>query len=126
MTVHFLNLIAYTGNRPYADVEIFGPSGSTSFKALVDTGADYLTLPVSVGIAVGYDPAKTGTPMTAHTASGSVTSYLMTGISIKIESQSITASVLFTTASSPMPLLGREAILPTMHIGFDPAQWMWV
>ena len=47
-TVTYTHNSAYVGNRPYADVVILGRRGSNpAYKALVDTGADYLQLPVS-------------------------------------------------------------------------------
>jgi len=116
--------VTYIGNRPYAEVEVFGPAGSTGiFDALVDTGADYLTLPSSVAGQVGI--TVTGSSITMKTASGTMTGTLVSGVSVKVEGQSVTVEVLFDPSNTTPPLLGRSCLLAAVEAGFNTTEWLW-
>jgi len=124
VSVTYPNQVAYIGNRPYAEVEVFGPSGGTGvINALVDTGADYLTLPSSVAAQVVI--AVVGQSMRVQTASGTMAGTLVPGVSVSIEGQSVKVDVLFDPSNATPPLLGRSCLLAAMEAGFNTTEWLW-
>ena len=124
-TVTYTNSQLYNGNRPYADVELIGPTGRSTYKSLVDTGADYLQLPSSAASAVGLSLSG-GKTITVQGAAGGTTMTLLSGLSITIEGISITADVLFHSSGASKPLLGRQALLAAVEAGFNTKEWLWV
>src|ERR1035441_1122480 len=84
--VTYHHALAYIGNRPYADV-VLNPAFGTSptHKCLVDTGADYLTLPAHYAAGSGISLAS-GAPVSVVLASGgSVSMTQVSGVSVTIE-----------------------------------------
>ena len=83
-SVTYPNKRAYIGNRPYGDI-VF-PSGSRpTYKALVDTGADYLQVPAAAATLAGISLAA-GSSHSVTTAAGtSVSMTLVKSISVEIE-----------------------------------------
>jgi predicted aspartyl protease len=117
---------SYSGNRPWADVELGPSSGrSVTLKCLVDTGADYLQINAADASIAGISLANS-TPQPISTAAGTTTLQLVTGVTISIEGGAhINVDVLVDTSNSTKPpLLGRTALLKPFDVGFDPTQWM--
>lgn len=126
-----MTLVSYTasrlfsGNRPYGQVVLRGPTGSTPvILALVDTGADYLQVPASVASAVGLSLA-TGTSTLIRTAWATATLTLLRGVAVEVEGRPITADVLFHPSGSSRALLGRQALLRAVEAGFNMKEWLW-
>lgn len=126
-TVVYTNNRLYTGNRPYGDVVLRGPIAvTTTYKALVDTGADYLQLPAAAAALVGIS-LKGGTLKAIYTAAGTTTHMtLLTGVSVDVEGVGVTVDILFHPSASSRPLLGRQALLRAVQAGFTPTEWLWL
>lgn len=120
----YLNSKGYIGNRPVANVRLNG-QGPT-IQCLVDTGADYLQLPIVFAGRAGVNTTA-GTGVTV----GGVPMLRVNNVTIEIELQQVTGvDILFDTTNACVPALGRQAFLrnPTRHnqqSGFDSSDWAW-
>jgi predicted aspartyl protease len=124
-TIFFPNSVLYTGNRPYADVVIKSKKRKTStFKCLVDTGADYLQLPISAAKQASIS-LTAATPKDVTTVAGSTTLLFVTGVNVEIEGCPVTVDILFDQTNSTSPLAGRQLLLAAFELGFDVRQWLW-
>ena len=114
--------LAYAGNRPWADVKI-SPShpASVTYKCLVDTGADYLLLPMSAANLVGITPA--GRSVNVSTAAGVAAMILEPGVDVEIEGLNVTVSVLFDPTNTTRLVAGRNVLLAAFEFGFDVTHW---
>jgi hypothetical protein len=116
-------------NRPYAEVVLTGASGtrkSSTYNCLVDTGADYIILPIDAANTVGI--ILSGATMPVHGVTGSASLNFETNLEIIIENHaSITADVLFDPRPTAafVPILGRTAILALCDLGFDVTDWLF-
>lgn len=124
--ISFPNSVLFTQNRPYADVVLDPKRRSTStFKCLVDTGADYLQLPISAAQQAGISLAS-ATSTNVTTVAGSTALLLVKGITVEIEGWSVTADVLFDPLNATSPIAGRELLLGAFELGFDVNQWLFI
>jgi predicted aspartyl protease len=124
--VTYHHALAYIGNRPYADV-VLNPAFGTSptHKCLVDTGADYLTLPAHYAAGSGISLAS-GAPVSVVLASGgSVSMTQVSGVSVTIEGFAVIVDVFFDHTAGSLALLGRQALLAAMEAGFSATQWLY-
>jgi aspartyl protease family protein len=102
-------LSAGPGGHFYADGQING--GAVRF--MVDTGATSIALPVSDAIRLRID-YKSGTPMTARTAGGSASGWMISLSSVRIgeiELQNVEAMVI--EQGLPVALLGNSFLSRT-------------
>jgi len=124
--VTYHHSLAYVGNRPYADV-VLNPAFRTSptHKCLVDTGADYLTLPAHYAPGSGIS-LTAGTAVSVVLASGgSVSMTQVAGVSVEIEGVPVVVDVFFDHTAGSLALLGRQALLAAMEAGFNATQWLY-
>jgi predicted aspartyl protease len=111
--------------RPHADIACHGTSRAAKpycCPALVDTGADYLTLPNDVAELLGIDLS----PMTKTriaTASGVTLARIVDDFYVEIEGALFRVRAQFTP-NTPV-LLGLNAILSAMDIGVNPSDWLY-
>jgi predicted aspartyl protease len=124
-TVIYTKNILYSGNRPYADVILVSTPGNTpTYKSLVDTGADYLQLPETAANLAGISLIG-GKKTTVQGISGSATMTLVSSVQITIEGIAVTVSVLFDPNAASKPILGRQALMAAMDVGFNTKEWLW-
>ncbi len=133
--VTYTNQRLYSGNRPYSNVTLLGvtpypsygytPYPNVNFWALVDTGADYLQLPMSAALTAGIDLSR-GVPKTVHGATGTAALIFVTGINVEVEGKLVIVDVFFDPTNSSSALLGRQALLAAVEAGFNANEWLWV
>lgn len=124
-TVSYFGSRLFSGNRPYGEVVLKGPLGSTpTILALVDTGADYLQLPASSATTVGLSLAG-GVSTATLTAGAPMTMTLVTAVSVEVEGIPATVDVLFHPSPGSRALLGRQTLLRAVEAGFNKSEWMW-
>ncbi len=124
VTITFPNLVAFVGNRPYADVRLNPKSGSPTYKCLVDTGADYLQLPASAAAASGLS-LKTAIPHPVTTAGGTAVLSRLPAVAVNIEGQTVTVDVLFDPTNKSPPLAGRGVLIAAFELGVRSRDWIW-
>ena len=113
--------------RAYADVVMSNPAGggtSPTVQCLVDTGADYTILPLSLATAIGIMP--TGPLVAFRTAAG--TAFALPShpaVSLIVEGYAITVPVAFPAAAAFAPILGRLELVAAFDVGFDVTSWYW-
>jgi predicted aspartyl protease len=109
----------------FAVVTLMGPSANIQFaQVLVDSGADYVQLPMWAAQQVGlnFSNAKT---LRVNGATGSALMNLLAQITIEIEGKQVSVEVLFDP-SQGRPLLGRNALrVLGNEYGFDLTDWHW-
>jgi predicted aspartyl protease len=124
-TVNYTNSVPYNGNRPYADVVVVG-GGNPTYKALVDTGADYLQLPIAAMTSAGIS-ASAGSPVSIRTAAGTMTTMtLVKGVKVKIETVTVPVDIVFNPYGGSGAYLGRQALLAAFEAGFKVKEWLWL
>lgn len=125
-TVIYAHQRVYLGNRPYSNITLLGGCGnpSVNFSALVDTGADYLQLPLSAAVTAGIN-IRRGRNKIVHGATGTAYLLFMTGIKIEVESKVVVVDVLFDPTNSSSALLGRQCLLAAVDAGFNAKEWLW-
>jgi hypothetical protein len=112
--------------RAYAKVDVTDPKGTVlaSNECLVDTGSDYTILPQNTAAIAGLK--LTGPKVTFRTAGGmsySLPSHM--SVHLLVEGYAITAQVLFSSAKSFLPILGRWELVNAFDFGFDDTNWYW-
>lgn len=133
--VTYTNQRPYSGNRPYSNITLlgvtpypgygYGTYPNVNFWALVDTGADYLQLPISAAITAGIDLNRKGTQKTVHGATGTATLIFVTGVNVEIEGKTVVVDAFFDPTNSSSALLGRQALLAAVEAGFNANEWLW-
>src|SRR4051794_23956034 len=105
-TVNYATLIAYSGNRPWADVKLNpGGPGVVTLKCLVDTGADYLQINAADAAAASISLVG-ATATSVSTVAGAATLQLVKGVSVSIEnSKTLSVDVLVDKSNSTRPAL---------------------
>lgn len=123
--INFPNCASFVNNRPYADI-ILNPShrNSPTHKCLVDTGADFLQLPMSAVTASGLRTSS-ASRHTILTAGTSASMLRIDNIPAEIEGYSVTVTVLLDPTNQAPPLAGRGILLAAFDVGFQPAAWHW-
>jgi predicted aspartyl protease len=124
-TVTYVVSKPYSGNRPWADVQLNPAAAGPTLKCLVDTGADYLQINAADATAAGFSLAG-ATPQPVSTAAGKATLQKVTGVKVSIESSKpLTVDVLVDTTNSTKPFLaGRQLLLAAFDVGFNTAEWL--
>ena len=126
-TISYVKKIPYSGNRPYADVQLLNNSGGRgpTIKCLVDTGADYLQINVADANAVGLSLVG-ATSKTVSTVAGTAKLMLVSKVDVFIENSSLlTVDVLVDTTNSTKPqLAGRQLFLTAFDAGFGVSDWL--
>jgi len=116
----------YIGGRPYADIECHGVAGRVQsplrLSALIDTGADYLALPLSAAQALNIN-LSTYTASSVFTAGGYVSAVTIPSFSVEIEGKLVTVKAQFMAI--PQALLGLQAFLTAIDIGLDLRKWLF-
>jgi len=124
VTVVYANRRAYDKGRPYAWVVLVnGIVAGRPKECLVDTGADYLQLPEIAAREVGLP--VTGTLRTVATASGVVTLNVLSGVVAEIEGHRVTVDLVLTPGDDGPAILGRQALLSALEVGFNRREWLW-
>jgi predicted aspartyl protease len=123
-TVDFDDGIPYVGRRPKGSVAIHGPGGpygtSRTFLALVDTGADYMHLPLEAIQGVGL--ARPRRRVRMMTAGGRIT---MWRGEFDVDIQGVPVRVPVNVAPNARPLIGRQAIYAVLdNAGFSTTEWL--
>lgn len=116
---------ALVRGRPFVNIACHGLSSiSTPYRcaAIIDTGADHLTLPDSVAALIGLN-LSTYPTTTITTARGPTGARLVGGFRVDIDGQPlrITAQFLSTTPE----LVGLTALLSAFNFGIDPRRWLY-
>jgi predicted aspartyl protease len=124
-TVTYPNSSPYQGNRPIAEVKLLGPVATIRLLALVDTGADYLQVPLAEAVAAGFNTGA-AMPITVGTAGSPVGMTLLARETVSVEGKTVAVSVLLNPDPTSEPLLGREALLAAYDAGFNVNEWLWV
>jgi predicted aspartyl protease len=124
-TVDFDDGLPYIGNRPVGDVVLHGPAGAGrppwSVQALVDTGADYLHLPLQALQAVGISTSG-ASRFRILTAGGTI---VVQQTTVDVEIQGVRVNVPCNFASGMKPLIGRQAIFQVLDTaGFSATEWL--
>lgn len=89
--------------------------------ALVDTGAEYLHLPVEAAQWVGVDLSDS--PSVALLTVGGLTRMLHATADVEIEGVRVTVACNF--ARNATPLVGRRAMFAVLDsLGFSPTSWL--
>ncbi len=105
--------------RPIVEVEISHGGPARKFLALVDSGADQITMPAAIADALGVDrascPRRTMMGITMERTEGFVAP-----IQIRVSRQigTITAPVVFIDTDVPV-LLGQEGFFDRYRIRFE-------
>ena len=125
-TVTYSNARAYSGNRPYSNVTLSGIQGNpdVNFKALVDTGADYLQLPHSAALTAGIN-LSSAQSQSVRGATGTSSMLFVRGISVEVEGKSVVVDCFFDPTNSSSALLGRQCLLAAVEAGFNTTEWLW-
>ncbi|MEX2567484.1 MAG: retropepsin-like aspartic protease [Cyclobacteriaceae bacterium] len=125
-TVKYSSSRALSGNRPYSNITLLGGNGNlnVNFKALVDTGADYLLLPKSAASSAGINlnAAKT---WTVHGATGTSSMLFFANVSVEVEGKTVIVDCLLDPTNSSCALLGRQCLLAAVEAGFNTTEWLW-
>jgi len=124
-TVTYSGKIPFFQRRPYADVMfVSGTTGSgPTYKCLVDTGADYLQLPISAAAFSGIS-LHGATSRTVITVAGPTSLKLVKNVDVSIEGYIVTVDVLFDPSNSSPPIAGRQLLLGAFDIGFNLTEWL--
>jgi len=127
-TLIFTNTKSFdpSDNRPYADVTLTDALGtpiSATYQCLVDTGSDYIILPISAAAGL----VLSGTMMVYHGVTGSTSMNFEKNIDIIIETKKLRADILFDPSPGAgfIPILGRTAILTAFDLGVTVSDWHW-
>ena len=115
-------------NRPYSGLTLLHSSGaprSPTYRCLVDSGSDYIVLPISAAASVGIRLSRMR--KTLHGVTGSASFFFEPALLVDVEGYRITADVLFDPSPSAafVPLLGRAAMLAAFDVGFTVVEWLW-
>lgn len=123
--ITFKSTVRFVGNRPYADVKL-NPrmSSSPTYKCLVDTGADYLQLPISAAGLASLQIAS-ASQFIVTTAAGSQTMHMLKNVFVEIEGVGAHVDVLFDPTNNAPPLAGRSLLLTAFDLGFQVGDWHW-
>lgn len=112
--------------RAYADIWCHGVAGRITqplhLIALVDTGADYLELPFAVAAVLRINLA-TFLQVPVLTAGGLVPAVTVSGFLVEIQGKQVNVRAQFM--NTPRPLLGLNACLTAMDVGFDIKRWLF-
>ena len=113
--------------RAYADVYLTNPvTGvkSPTFQCLVDTGSDYTVLPMSAATAIGITPSG---PLVTFRTVGGATHTLPSHSSsdIVIEGYLVIGPVVFSSAISFSPIVGRLELIQAFDIGMNITDWYY-
>jgi hypothetical protein len=105
--------------RPVVEVEISRGGPGRKFLALVDSGADQITMPATIAEALGIDRAacrpRDVVGITMERVEGFVAPVM---IRVQHHVEPITASVVFIDTDVPV-LLGQEAFFDRYRIKFE-------
>lgn len=126
-TVDYDDIRPYrNAGRPLVDLYCHGVSGAVPnplhLIARLDTGADYLVLPVRVATGLGIDLTKYPR-VKVGTAGGPAWAYDVSPFWIDIEGQLVGVRAYFM--NSPLAVVGFEAMLSAMKVGFDLRAWLF-
>jgi len=122
--VNYSNSRLYSGNRPYADI-VLAAGRRPTYKALVDTGADYLQLPAAAAWLAGISLVGRASHAITTAGGSSPPMTLVPGVSVEVEGFSIIVDVLFSSAGTTGAFLGRQALLAAFDAGFNTTEWLW-
>lgn len=109
----------------HANISVIGATATVHIAMiLVDSGADYVQLPMWAADKAGINMAG-GKPVRVNGATGSDYMYLRSGVDLDIEGKRITIDVLFDPKNR-RPLLGRNGLRAMGDAyGFDQDDWLW-
>lgn len=106
--------------RPYATVDLQGPSGGwIRVRMVIDTGADYTVLPASFADDLGIDLARDCTVHTTRGVGGHASIYLYKGLIAQIGDIERTIPVGFLEHDDVPALLGRHEFFETFRVVFE-------
>jgi len=118
----------YKGNGPVVDLILHGPGGPYGVTtapvavALVDTGADYAQLDLSLALYVGLDPVSNGKSVIVATAGGLVRLHELL-VDLEFLGQTLPVTVHF--GSRARPLLGFQGLFQAVQAaGFERTEWL--
>ncbi len=127
ITLTFPNTVGFFKNRPCADVRL-NPShtNSPTFKCIVDTGADYLQLPISACLNAGLRLPGNTASVRVTGATGNSTFLRLSHVDLEIEGQLVrNVDMLLDPSNLSPPLAGRNVLLKMFDLGFQLRQWHW-
>jgi predicted aspartyl protease len=114
-----------TTSAGLANVSIIGSAATVHFAmVLVDSGADYVQLPMWSASNAGVNMAG-ATSVLVNGSTGSAYMFLKSGVDLEIEGKKVTVDVLFDPRNG-RPLLGRNGLRALGDAyGFDQYDWLW-
>jgi hypothetical protein len=118
-----------TNLRPFADVVLIGPTGSSyTIQCLVDTGSDHTILPLGLATSVGIIPS--GPLVSVAAAGGTRVSFQSHApADLVIEGYTIRGVTILLSPFSAIggftPILGRKHLINAFDFGFDTKEWHW-
>ncbi len=136
-TINFPSSVPLTSTRPYADV-ILSPGHKSACVdvCLVDTGADFLMLPVAAGQRVGLLPSGTLptsssgwqrlgiTTRSVLGVGGSLVCPFVTGVTVEIEGHRVPGVDVLFDLNNRSELAGRQLIQLAFRFGLTRTEWL--
>jgi len=130
VTVIYDELVAWrspdnnTAYRPYCWIKVHGFPAPNAWDGwgLLDTGADFLMLPVGVAHTLSIDIVNCPTE-NVTIASGAVISLPQTFVDVTIRKKRINVKAIFGIGATP--LIGLHTILAAMEFGIDFSGWLY-
>jgi predicted aspartyl protease len=116
------------GGRPYTDIICHGiaqahPPKPLKLFARVDTGADYLVLPMRAAPRLGINLNRYSAGSVV-TAAGIGTAVIVPGFDVELQKFRITTEVRFMHLHHP--LVGLTALLAAFEFGFNTSAWLFL
>lgn len=109
--------------RPYEEIILHGRSGYKRIWCLVDSGADDLQVEQSFAHNIGINLRTQGNVEQVQTAGGSLIQVTrVIDLDVEIEGVKVKVDCLF--GSNSTPILGRNAFLAVLEVGFDVSGWL--
>lgn len=102
---------------------LIGTSRVSVGYVLVDSGADYVQIPMFLANQANIDMSN-ATTVNVSGVGGSTTMWLTKGVDIEVEGKSISIDVL-VDPNNGRSLFGRTGLVELSAHGFDPNDWHW-
>jgi hypothetical protein len=106
--------------KPIISIEVFGPGGSQTFGALIDSGADCSLFNIQIAQALGFG-LSVARRIRMTGISGDVEGYRLENVEIKVEGidKTVKIPISFADSLSIGTLLGQEGFFDKHRIKFE-------
>lgn len=121
-----ITAVHYIKNRPWADIVLLGTASTgLRFKALADTGADYIVLPKPTDAQLRQLGLQlSGAYQQIRTAGGLAVVTFLRNMRVAVEEKEVIVDVMFHPNLMSPPLLGRQALLAAFDVAFCCEKWI--